>query len=233
MGLPRVLLSDRKVQAVLGCMGIAAALAVVLVWQSGMDARDLKGTWDQTLAWLTLHGQWFFLALVVLPGLPVPSSALFFTAGVVWRDQPLMACVLCWFATALNLTWTYWLAAGPGRKLVEAVLRRSSFRIPELPREDSLKWILILKLTPGIPFFIQNYICGFARVPFRLYLPVGLLCNGIIGAGIVLGGAGLGNGRIAPLLTGISVVALGVVLARWLRERLAKRKETAAGAVVE
>jgi len=233
MESPRVLLSNRKVQAGLASLAILAALALVLVWKSGIEVRDLKQAWDQTLAWLTLHGQWFFLALVILPGLPVPSSALLFAAGVVWRDQPLMACLLCWLAVALNLTWTYWLAAGPGRKLVEALLSRSKFRIPELPREDSLKWILVLKLTPGIPYFIQNYICGFARVPFRLYLPVGLLCNGIIGAGIVLGGAGLGNGRIGPLLTGISVAALGIVLARWLRERLAKRKDTAAIPVVE
>ncbi|MEO8614657.1 MAG: hypothetical protein ABI600_05905, partial [Luteolibacter sp.] len=100
------------------------------------------------------------MALVILPGLPIPTSALLLTAGVVWRDQPMMACLLCLLALILNLTWTYWLAAGPARRLVEKMLAATGIQIPDLPRGDHLKLILVMKLTPGIPLFLQNYLLG-------------------------------------------------------------------------
>ena len=152
-------------------------------WKTGVDLASLKEAWKQLNEYLVKNPWALFLALVFLPGLPVPTSALLFTAGVVWRDQPLMAVSLSMLAMALNLTWTYWLAAGPARRLVEKMLAATAIKIPDLPRGDHLKLILVLKLTPGIPFFFQNYLLGFLRAPFMLYLPLSILCNGIIGTG--------------------------------------------------
>ena len=82
----------------------------------------------------------------------------------------------------------------------------------------------MLKLTPGFPFFLQNYLLGFLRVPFHLYLPIGFLSNGIIGTGIVLGGVGLADGKLMPALTGLSLIVVGAVLTHSVRGWLAKRK---------
>ena len=184
----------------------------------------LKGWWEQLNAYLVKHPSALFWALVFLPGLPIPTSALLFTAGVVWRDRPVMACLLSMMAISLNLTWTYWLAAGPARRLVEKLLAASEIKIPDLPRGDHLKLILVLKLTPGFPFFVQNYLLGFLRAPFHLYLPISMLCQGIIGTGVVLGGVGLADGKLMPALTGISLIAVGVILTHSVRGWLAKRK---------
>ena len=200
---------------------IAAGLAA---WSLGVDLTTLKGLWEQVNAYLVRHPAALFWALVFLPGLPIPTSALLFTAGVVWRDRPVMACVLSMLAITLNLSWTYWLAAGPARRIIEKMLAATAIQIPELPRGNHLKLILVLKLTPGIPFFIQNYLLGLLRAPFFLYLSVSFLCNGIIGTGVVLSGVGLADGKLMPALTGISLIALGAVLTQVVRGWLAKRK---------
>lgn len=218
-----------RVRIALICLCALGFAAIFTAWKMGVDLAALKKMWVTANAYLVKHPLVLFVALVFLPGLPIPTSALLFTAGVVWRQQPVMACSLCVLAMALNLTWTYWLAAGPARKLVEKMLAASSFRIPDLPQGNHLKLILVMKLTPGIPFFVQNYVLGFLRAPFHLYLPISILCNGIIGTGVVLSGVGLADGKLMPAITGVSLIALGVVLTQLIRGWLSKRKRTAVG----
>ena len=65
------------------------------------------------------------------------------------------------------------------------------------------------------------------RPPFLLYLPVSMLCSGVIGTGVVLSGVGLADGKLIPALTGISLIAVGVILTQVIRGWLAKRKKVA------
>lgn len=224
----RKLLLHRWVRIGLVCLVGLLLAAGMVAWKSGVDLASLKGMWEEVRSYLVKNPWTFFWALVFLPGLPIPTSPLLLTAGMVWGERPVMACSLCLLAMLLNLTWTYWLAAGPARRLVVKLLAATPVQIPALPRGDHLKLILILKLTPGIPFFIQNYLLGFLRAPFHLYLPISILCNGIIGTGIVLSGVGIGDGKLVPALTGISLIVLGVVLTQLVRGWLARRKRAVA-----
>lgn len=204
--------------------GLASA---AVAWRMGYGLVDLKALWTSLNGYLVMHPSALFWAIVILPGLPVPMSALLFTAGVVWRDRPVMACALCLLAMSLNFTWTYWLAAGPARRLIEKLLVATSVRVPELPQGDHLKLILVLRLTPGIPLFFQNYLLGFLRAPFHLYFPLSMLCTGVIGIGVILSGVGLADGRLVPALSGLSLIVLGAVVTQAVRGWLAKRKRAA------
>lgn len=222
-------LRNGRVQfALVALLGLTVA-GGVLALKMGVDWATLKNGWIQVNGLLVKNPWALFLALVVLPGVAIPITALLFTAGVVWREQPLMACVLCIIALVFNLTWTYWLAAGPGRRVVEKMLKATAIEIPELPQGDYLRLILILKLTPGVPFFFQNYLLGLFRVPFRLYFITSVLCNGVVGTGVVLSGVGLADGKLLPAITGLSLIVLSAVFTQLIRSRLAKRKQAMAG----
>lgn len=225
MEMLRRTLAHRNVRIGAVLLLAAGLVAGGVAWKMGVNLASLKEAWLQLNDYLVKNPGALFIALVFLPGLPVPMTALLFTAGVVWRHQPVMAVSLSMLAISLNLTWTYWLAAGPARRLVEKMLAASSIQIPDLPRGDHLKLILILKLTPGIPFFFQNYLLGFLRAPFMLYLPISILCNGIIGTGVILSGVGLADGKLMPVITGVSLIAVGVVLTQLIRGWLAKKKK--------
>lgn len=224
MDILRKLLGIRWVQIAMAGGFLAAAVAASVAWKMGFDLADLARVWDATENFLEEKPWALFVALVILPGLPVPTSVLLLTAGVVWRERPVMACSLCLLALLLNLSWTYWVAAGPGRRLVEKMLTAISVQVPVVPRGDHLKLILIMRLTPGIPLFLQNYLLGFVRAPFHLYLPVSMLCTGIIGTGVVLSGAGLADGKVKWAISGVSLIVLGTVLTQFVRGWLAKRK---------
>jgi len=225
----RQLLLHRYTMIGLFVLLVSGLLAGWLAWKTGINLASLKEFWTVTQAYLTKNPWALFLALVILPGLPVPTSLLMLTAGVVWREQPVMACGLCMLALALNFTWTYWLAAGPARRLVEKLLTATSLKIPELPHGDHLKLILVLRLTPGIPLFLQNYLLGFLRAPFYLYLPVSLLCTGIICIGVILSGAGIADGNLKWAITGLSLIVLGGVFTHLLRGWLGRRKKVKEG----
>lgn len=222
MTIVKKILRDRRFHRLAAVLVVLGVGAVLLAWRMGVDGAMLKGYWTASEAFLVQNPWALFLALVFLPGLPVPMSLLFLTAGVVWKETPIMACMICILAMALNQTWTYWFAAGPARKLVEKLLAASSIQIPDLPRGDHLKLILVMRLTPGIPLFFQNYLLGFLRAPFHLYLPISILCTGVIGCGVVLSGAGLADGKLKWAIIGVSLIVLGGVAVRWVKAKKLK-----------
>lgn len=222
MHLIKRILNDRRFQmmAVVGLLGMIGC--GLLAWRAGVNLATLQAWWEAAEEFLGRHPVWLFAALVVLPGLPVPTSALLFLAGGVWKERPVAACGICLVAIALNMTWTYWAAAKPGRGLVERFLAAGSFRIPELPKGNDLRLTLLLRLTPGSPFFLQNYLLGFLRVPFRMYLPVSIGCNALMSIGFVLSGAGVADGNLKPLITGVALIVVGVVVVQWVKAKMLK-----------
>ena len=221
-GLKRIL-GDKRFHRLAGGALILGIGLLLLAWNLGFDGDALRTGWKRAEAFLVLRPWLLFAGLVVLPGMPVPTTALLLLAGTVWRDRPVAACAICLVAIALNMSWTYWLAARPGRGLVVSLMTAMGLRVPELSRESNLRVILLMRLTPGFPFFAQNYLLGFFRVPFRLYLPVSMACNGVISVGVVLSAAGVADGNLVPILTGVALVVVGLVLVQWIKVRVLKR----------
>ncbi|MCU0780648.1 MAG: VTT domain-containing protein [Akkermansiaceae bacterium] len=211
-------------------MGAAcvAVVAAVVAWRCGVGPAELRGAWVALEHWLAAHPVWLVVALAVLPGLPLPSSALLVAAGVVWREHPLAGCAAAVGAMAVCQVWTYGFAAGPGRWLVARMIEDGGFGLPVVRAENHVRLVLILRLTPGMPFFVQNFALGLLHVPLRVYLPVSLLCNAPWVCGLVLTGAGLGGGNLLPLLGGVSLIVFALVLTHALRLWLSRRKSASA-----
>lgn len=218
------ILRDRRFHRLAGMGVLLGCGAALVAWQMGVDVKMALEAWAGVRVWLAVNPWWLFAALVVLPGFPLPASALLLLTGSVWTKNPAMGCVIGLTGMGLNMSWTYWLAAGPGRSAVGKWLEASNLRLPMLPSGDHFRMTLVMRLTPGIPFFIQNYVLGFFGVPFRVYLPVSLLCNGFFTCAFVLGGAGISSGRIGPAVTGVSILVVAVIGLRWVRGRMAARR---------
>ncbi|RYD25039.1 MAG: hypothetical protein EOP87_25120, partial [Verrucomicrobiaceae bacterium] len=191
-GLGRILANRRLQYLVVGAL-LAGIAFLFIAWKLGVDGAMLKSAWTDLENFLVPRPWLLFGALVVLPALPIPTGILLLLAGTVWRNQPVMACVICVAALALNMSWTYWVAAGMGRKLVVKLLDWMGLKSPELHGNNHLWIILLIRLTPGFPFFVQNYVLGLLKVPFRLYLGVSMACNSVLSIGVVLSAAGLAD----------------------------------------
>lgn len=146
-------------------------------------------------------------------------------AGAVFspRFGEVGACLITIAALTINMAWSYWAAAGPARNVVEFLLKRFRAKVPALPRGQAVQLLLILRLTPGIPFFLHNLVLGFLRTPFPTYMILSVLIIGPVAVGWIISGGAIMDGRVGLALLGLGIVLIVAFVTRiiggWLSRR--------------
>jgi uncharacterized membrane protein YdjX (TVP38/TMEM64 family) len=221
--------APRSARALLVKLGIAAAALLVA---AALLARgvDLKGLLDQGLALLREAGPVvYFLAMAILPACGVPMLTFVLPAVPLFGAQlglPLTL-ALAMIAQTANFLLAYGLARGALRPLLQKLVTRLGYKLPEVEAGDATDLIILLRVTPGIPFVVQNYLAGLARVPFGRYLLVSALIAWPLNLAFLLFGDALlhGKGKVA-LLSLCAVVALTTGL-HLVRKHYERRKKAA------
>jgi len=222
----------RRKKPLLLALGLAAAVAVgfaLLFTPAVIDAIDAVV--------LGLRGAGpvpFFLAMALLPAAGFPLLAFTLAAGPVFGPTLGAGWVIAWSLTAVvaNLLLTYWLANRALRPFVSWLLRYFGIPLPANMAEGAWQITLIVRLTPGPPFWVQSYLLGLIRVPLVPYLVVSTsIMAGYIVA-LVCGGAAMaeGNGRLVVVAAGVLVVSIAVL--QLLRQRTIRRRTNALNAGV-
>jgi uncharacterized membrane protein YdjX (TVP38/TMEM64 family) len=207
----------------LGMLGAVMVGAGILVLR-GVDLRALI---DQVMTIIGSAGPWvFFSAMAVLPAAGAPLMAFTMTAGKAFASQMTMGGVLAvtLAAIAVNLALTHWLARRAVRPLVERLLKRFGYTVPRVTADNALSIALLVRLTPGPPYFLQSYILGLAEVPFRLYMLVSWLCVLPWAVGAVVLGRGLFDGNFKVAAMGLGVIIAAAAAVHLLRRKVKKRE---------
>lgn len=201
-------------------------VAVVGLALRGVGWAQLKEWWTRALTLLQEAGPLaFFTAMTVLPMFGFPLSAFTLTAGQAFGGQLTLVGVLaaCAVSVAINLSISYWLARRWLRPLVEKLITRAGYKVPVVPQADQFELTLLLRITPGPPFFFQNYLLGLAGIPFRLYFLVSWTFVMIQGGGVVIFGKYLKEGKGGGIMIGASVIVAVVLIVHIVRRHYAKR----------
>ena len=170
----------------------------------------------------------FFCAMAILPGFGVPVMPFHLAAGPVFGERLGMPWVvaLALAAVTVNFIVTYALARRALRPLLERLMTRMGYRLPEMEEGDLTDLAIILRVTPGTPFFVQNYLLGLAGVPFGKYVLVSCIVTWIYTTAFVLFGDALlhGKGKMAMLAGSLLVAA--VVATHWARKHYGQKKKS-------
>ncbi len=205
---------------------VVLAVGAVLVLR-GLDVRALI---EKAMALVRAQGPvMFFLAEAVLPGVGAPVMPFHFTAGPAFGEQlgmPLVVVLSC-AALTVNMLVTYWLARWALRPVLERLLLRFGYKLPALAAGDLTDLTIVLRVTPGSPFVVQNYLLGLARVPFGRYVLVSCVVIWTYTAGFVLFGDALLHGKGKMAMLAGSVLVLAIVATHWARKHFAKKKAAA------
>lgn len=161
----------------------------------------------------------FFLLMAMLPALGFPITPLFVLAGAMFGSVLGLSGSL--LALAGNLLLCHWIAHSGLRPYLERLLARTRYRLPSFDghRRSALQFTLLLRITPGVPLFIKNYLLGFSDIPLRLHFGVSMLLTGAYGAGFVLLGESMLEHNLVEALIGAAilvVISLAVLLLRRL-----------------
>ncbi len=198
---------------------ILGAVCAFIAWQMGWIDRAL-GLKEPVLAWCRSHPVALFAAIAILPGIGFPVSALLVLAGVVWGSTPL-ACGLALIAVLMNITWSHLLASGIGGKWLRLLLGKHWERWSSTAGTGDWRLACILRITPGIPLFVQNYLMGLLGIPLRHSLAIAIPTTGLYVCGFVLTGGAIFEGRIGLLIVGVSVLVAASLAVKMIRRRMA------------
>lgn len=191
--------------------GVLLAVAALLL--RGVDLRGLLNTAMETLR--TAGPVAYFGAMALLPALGMPASFFVLPAVGIFGPQfgTTTAVLLALGALTFNYCLAYGLARRGLRPLLTVLVTRLGYKLPEVESGDATDLMILLRVTPGVPFFVQNYLAGLGEVPFgRYFLISGLIVWPLNTAFLLFGDALLhGKGKVA-LLSLCGVVALTTLL---------------------
>jgi uncharacterized membrane protein YdjX (TVP38/TMEM64 family) len=206
-------------------LAIVAFLAIVVavLVLRGLDLRALT---DQLMTMVRNTGPTvFFAAMAVLPAVGFPIMPFDLAAGPVFGERLGMPLVvtLALAAITVNFVVSYWLARRALRPLLEKLLNRLGYPVPKMEDSDLTDLTILIRVTPGPPFFVQNYLLGLAGVPFGRYMLISCIVTWVYTAGLVLFGDALlhGKGKMAVLAASLLVVA--AVITHWARKHYGKK----------
>lgn len=227
----------RRLALVLG--GGACAL-VFTAWAATWPAAR----WDELANHARMAGEqvrslgagWFFAAFAVLPALGVPVSIFALSAGPLFVSRLGLPAVLALSGAsmAVSMVLAYALARWALRPWLVRLLGFLGYSAPTIPAGKRRLATLLLRITPGPPYALQNVILGLGEVPLSTYLAISWpVCTFNVCLFVIFGDAlASGKGRVA--LIAVAGVVIGAVVVKLVRDRLARRGRTAdAGAAGE
>lgn len=206
-------------------LAVAAALLLGVGFLLARD-HDLKGLILQGLDLIRSTGPFiFFLAMALLPALGVPLSFFCLTAGSVFGPQLGMPAVMALSLAAIttNIALSYLLARRAFRPPLEYMLNRLGYQMPQVQSGNVTDLIVLLRVTPGLPFPVQNYLLGLAAVPFARYLLVSCLIALPLNAAIIFFGEALLQGRGRTALIGLLLLLALMAAIQLLRRHYRAR----------
>ncbi|MGA2445469.1 MAG: VTT domain-containing protein [Opitutaceae bacterium] len=203
---------------VLGAVVLAAA--VLVLW-----GVDLKALLVQIMAIIGDAGPWvFFTGVALLPACGFPLMAFTLTVGPAFGAQLGLGGVLAAYGAAvgINLALTYWLACYALRPWVERLVARAGYKIPQLEEKEHLEVTLLLRITPGPPFFLQSYLLGLGRVTFLTYLWVSWTVAMAYAVGAVCFGKAIVEGRAGLAVMGVCLLIAAGIIVHLVRKHYGK-----------
>ena len=196
---------------------VGTAILIGLWIGSGLDLQTLKDWMQAVTQWMgKLPPALFAIACVFVFLFPMPASAVFVAAGAAYGIQKGLAVAV--FGILGNQLLAYFLAAYWMRKPLIRWLARRGYNLPEVPPGKSADIVLLIRLTPASPLFVQNYLLGIARVNVLPYIAVSFPCTMTHVFGFLLVGSSLYSENITLAISGVLFLCFVVLCVKLLRD---------------
>ncbi len=199
---------------------VLSATTVFILWQAHPDLAYWKDLVLSIYAFLEARPWALVLALAILPGMGFPISPLFIMVGAVLGPiygLPI-TCLIAIAAQSVCTMWTYLLSAGP----LKGILKKYIFRtrtLPEFSDANALRFALIIRITPGIPYAVQNVALGVVGLKLKPYTIVSIPITALWTIGFVTTGDTIFEGSAGMAITGILLLVILILATRMLRNR--------------
>lgn len=212
----------------LACLASAGLLVCGLVgWRLHSQGYEAGEAVDWALAQVRGLGPLaFFTLMTFLPTVGAPLTVFTLTAGSVFAPTlGLPGVVLCAvLSIGLNLVLTYVLACWLVRPWIERLCAWLGYRIPEVPLGSQRSLVILMRVTPGPPYVLQNYLFGIARLQFATYFTTSWILVSLDSCIYILFGDALAHGKGRMVLISIGLFVALTMGVRFMRQRLQRKR---------
>ena len=218
-------------------ISILLIVAAIMLLVRALPVDELK---DALEGWVAELGFWgpliFGLIYVVATVLLIPASVLTLAAGAVFGL--VLGLVTVSLASTTGAACAFLIARYLARERVQRLAERNDKfgAIDDAISEGGWRIVAMLRLSPAVPFGLQNYLYGLTRlrfVPYVLTSWIAMLPGTLLYVylGLVAGSAAAGGGGRSPAEWALLVVGLmatlgvTVYITKLAQKQLAKRTE--------
>lgn len=196
------------------------ALTVLFLWLADPNVENWKDRFYQVLDFLEANPWALMAAVAILPGIGFPLSPLlvFFGIALAPRFGMPLTCLLGIFSQSICTTWTYLLASGPLREALRRMITKHR-ELPEPTQENMVQMGVILRITPGIPYPLQNIVLGILGMRLRPYLMVSLPITSIWTVAFIVTGGAIFEGQAGLAISGILLLVVLILLTKMFQRR--------------
>lgn len=185
----------------------------------GQEGGLIEGAWDVLRA--APAPVYFGVLALALVG-PVPISLFYVSAGPIYGIGPALA----WIAPtlALNALLVHAIGTTAVRPRLTGWIEGRGLRVPRLEDpSDQLLFAAIMRVTPGIPYFLQSWAIVLAGIERRMFVVLSVTVQMVYATGFVVLGRGAFEGRLGLSVAAIAFLLVAGLAARRLHRRLRAR----------
>jgi uncharacterized membrane protein YdjX (TVP38/TMEM64 family) len=162
----------------------------------------------------------FFSLMAVAPAFGAPVMIFALTAGPVFSPTlglPLVLILVC-LSMGGNLALTYVMARWLLRPWVVKLCSWFGFRIPAVDADNHLSLVILVRVTPGVPLVVQNYLLGVAAVAFTTYFTISWVIVSLHCCAVTLFSDALAQGKWR-----VALMAVSLIVSAWFGVHLLRR----------
>ena len=172
----------------------------------------------------------YFSVMTVAILLPVPASIFYVTAGSLFGVVPSLLFIVP--TLAANALLVHLIAGSWLRPTIENFVSKRGIRIPRLEaRSDEILFITLIRITPGIPYFVQSWVIGLAGVAIGPFLLITIAIQMFYAAGFVVLGRSAFEGEVGVAVGAIALLVVVSIVARIVHKRFRARAPAIEGTI--
>jgi len=201
---------------------LVMGIAYMLFGQAAVEyARDVA---QRTMDYGRENKLAFYIMLAILPAIGAPVSPFVFAAPVL--HGMVVAVIGTAIAYTVSLSLGYWLANSLARPAIAKLLGWMGHEAPTFSKKH-YQTTLLVRFTPGLPYFIQNFILGIGGIPFWKYMLVSWPACFLIALAFMFMGETVAEGNIAFIMLALFLLLVVGVLSRKIYTKLKARQTKA------
>lgn len=209
----------------IGLVGILSVGTFIVFFDLDSAQSGLAAAWSQLKS---APAPIYFGIMAVALVAPVPASILYITAGSLYGIWP----SLLWIAPALafNALLVHWIAGSWLRPRLERLVAKRDLQIPRLvTRSDQILFITLIRITPGVPYFVQNWVLALSGVDLAPFVAISVAIQMLFAAGFVILGRSAFEGEAGLAIAAIALLVFVSIGARVVHKRFRATAKSPAG----